>query len=365
MVPRSNAVARQVARPEVLLRHNEVRRILGKPIEETGITRILGRLGFSVALRAGVASGGDAVSALASGEMRAEGREGNTVFSVRVPSWRLDVEREIDLIEEIARIHGYENFANTLPEFAGAVVELPDEKKDTKLRRTLLAVGYNEAMSLTFTGSEEAGLFSSDQCLALENPISEEATVLRTSLLPGMLQMLAWNLNRGNNNVRLFEAGHVFSKCGERADERKRISLGATGGAELASWDRSARPYTFFEMKGDLEELLKMFSHRALYFDQHTAGFLHPGRSARAVMDGVTVAQFGQVHPDLAAARKLRQDVYIGEIYLERLYRHALQEPRYVPIPRFPAIGRDFSFLFEQCGDFRAHPRNSGIAASP
>jgi phenylalanyl-tRNA synthetase beta chain len=241
------------------------------------------------------------------------------------------------------------------------VIALPDERKDARMRRTLLALGYDEAMSWTFIGPEDARAFSSGEPLLLENPISEEASVMRTSLLPGMLQMLAWNLNRGNNDVRLFEAGHGFAKLGERVDERKRLSLGAAGAAEPASWERPPRAYTFFDMKGDVEELLGAFAHRGLYFDGHAAEFFHPGRSARAVMDGATVAQFGQLHPDVAAARKLRQDVYVGEIYLDRLYGHELREPRYVPIPRFPAVDRDFSFLFENAVTFEQ--MTSAIAA--
>jgi phenylalanyl-tRNA synthetase beta chain len=318
-------VARALARPEVFLRYREVERILGKFIAAAEIERILRRLGFTV-LR-----------------VRCAGQEG---LDLLLPSWRLDIEREIDVIEEIARVHGYENFPGTLPEFAGAIDELPDEKKDAKLRQSLLALGYHEALSWTFLHPQQTLAFSSGQPLQLENPISEEAAALRTSLLPGMVDMLAWNLNHGNESVRLFEAGHVYAMSGGRVDERRQISLGATGNAEPALWGRPARPYGFFDMKGDMEELLASFSCRALYFDEHAAEYFHPGRSARVVMDGATVAQFGQLHPQLAAAHKLRQDVYLGEIQLDRLYRHALRQPHYLPIPRFPAVDRDFSFVF-------------------
>jgi len=150
----------------------------------------------------------------------------------------------------------------------------------------------------------------------------------------------------------LFEAGHVFAKAGERVDERKRLCWGATGNAEPANWDRRPRPYSFFDMKGDVETLLAAFESRSLYFDELSAEFFHPARSARAVMDGETVARFGQLHPEWAAARKLRQEVYVGEIYLDRLYRHELRPPQYRPVPRFPAIERDFSFLFSDAITF-------------
>ena len=124
-----------------------------------------------------------------------------------IPSWRLDVEREIDLIEEIARLHGYNQFPNTLPAFVGSVVDPPHAKIDSKLRASLLALGYNETVSLTFISHADAEQFSNSPVIELENPQSEEASIMRTSLVPAMVNMLSYNLNRGIGNVRLFEAG--------------------------------------------------------------------------------------------------------------------------------------------------------------
>src|SRR5439155_26836905 len=131
-------------------------------------------------------------------------RGGEFDFTVRIPSWRLDVEREIDLIEEIARLYGYDKFSNTLPAFAGSEVEQADSKKDEKLRSSLLGLGYKEAVSLTCVSHEDAETFSNAPVIELANPISEEASIMRTSMLPGMLNMLSYNLNRGTNDVRLF-----------------------------------------------------------------------------------------------------------------------------------------------------------------
>src|SRR5260370_4710451 len=115
---------------------------------------------------------------------------------VELPTWRLDVEREIDLIEEIARIYGYNKFANTLPSFSGGVVELPNADKAAKVRAVLLSLGYNEAISPTFISADEARAFSSDVMVPLANPLSDEQSVILTSLIPGMLGRLAWNLSR-------------------------------------------------------------------------------------------------------------------------------------------------------------------------
>ena len=231
-----DTVARKVERAAIALHRSEVNRILGIDLDEDEIQRILGRLGFGVTR----ASGGD--------------------FSVQVPTWRLDVEREVDLLEELARIHGYNKFPNTLPAFTGAVVTLPDEPKDAKVRETMLALGYDEAISITFISEQEAKTFGAGEPLAIANPQSEEAGYLRTSMLPGLLNMVGYNLNRGNTNVRLFEAGEVFEKRGDGHDERRHLGFAATGDAIAKSVHSAAQPYTFFHMKGDIEELLAAFA---------------------------------------------------------------------------------------------------------
>src|ERR1039457_6667734 len=327
-----DVIARRLDLAPVELDLREVHRILGESLNTLEISRILSRLGFTML----------------------PGSE--DTYLVHIPSWRLDIEREIDIIEELARLHGYDKFANTLPAYSGEVRELPDAHKDARLRSGLLALGYNEGISLTFISKDDARRFSPAAELDLANPLSDEAWVRRTSMVPGMWNMLAYNLNRGRDNVRLFEAGNVFEASGAKALEMKRISIGATGNVDdvvrgLAA-GAAARPFSFFDLKGDLETLLAPFSHWTLYYDTQTADYYHPGRSARAVLDGATAAQLGQIHPDVAAARKLRQDVFVAEIYLDQLYQHDLRQVRYEALPRFPAVERDFSFVFDDGVEF-------------
>ncbi len=334
-----DVVARQLNLAPVELDLREVQRILGETLSALEISRILTRLGFTM---------------LPGGE---------DTYLIHIPSWRLDIEREIDIIEELARLHGYDKFPNTLPAYSGEVRDLPDARKDARLRSSLLALGYDEAISLTFISKEDARRFSTAPELDLANPLSEEASVMRTSMVPSMLNMLAYNLNRGSDNVRLFEAGNVFEASGAGAKsaemplELKRISIGATGTVDadvvcgLAS-GAAARPFSFFDLKGDVESVLAPFGHCTLSYDAQAADYYHPGRSARAVLDGATVAQFGQIHPDVASARKLRQDVFVAEIYLDRLYQHDLRQVRYEALPRFPAVERDFSFAFDDGVEF-------------
>jgi phenylalanyl-tRNA synthetase beta chain len=271
---------------------------------------------------------------------------------VELPTWRLDVEREIDLIEEVARIYGYDRFPNTLPAFSGAVVELADAEKDSRLRAALLGLGYHEAISLSFVARADAETFSSEKPVVLANPLSEEATTMRTSLILGMLGMLGWNLNRGTQTVRLFESGNVYARAGIQTEERKTVCLGATGNALPASPHQAARPYGFYDLKGDVETLLEALAQGEVSYEAQAGDVFHPGRSARAVLEGATVARFGQIHPGIAAARKLRQEVFIAEIHLDRLYRQGLREPHYRPTPRFPAVERDFSFYFNEATRF-------------
>jgi phenylalanyl-tRNA synthetase beta chain len=320
-----DAIARPLDQAPVSLRMSEVHRILGNEINTTEVLRILRGLGFEIILE--------------------PGEEAD--FTVQIPSWRLDVEREIDLVEEIARLHGYDKFPNTLPAFSGAVTETPFAEKDRKLRATLLALGYNEAISQTFISHQDAAQFSGSVVIELANPLSEEASVMRNSMVPGMLNMLAYNLNRSAENTRLFEAGNVFAALEQKPAETKHICLGATGNAVTAGVHQKARAFSFFDIKGDIETLLRAFQHDALAYDDEASAYYRKGHSARALMNGKTVAQFGQINPELAAARKLREDVFVGEIYLDKLYTRGLRQPKYQALPRYPAVERDFSFIFE------------------
>jgi phenylalanyl-tRNA synthetase beta chain len=341
-----DVVSRKLDQAPVVLRLSEVHRILGGNLSTAQIFRILKKLGFAL---------------IPEGQGIAE-------FRVQIPSWRLDVEREIDLIEEIARLHGYDKFENTLPAYSGAVVESPYAGVNAALRTRALALGYNEAVSLTFISHADAEMFSSAKVLELENPLSEEASVMRTSMAPGMLDMLAWNLNRDSENVRLFEMGRVYEMPGGERTEPARACLGATwaavkgslpvGGAlDVSKGEQAAAAETFRSFKGDVENLLTAFSYNELSFDRETAEYFHPGRSARALMDGKPVAQFGQIAENVKAGRKLRQDVFLAEIDLEKLHMIGLRTVLFEPLGKYPAVERDFSFMFADEVEFESMRR--------
>ncbi len=350
-----DVVSKKMDQAPVVLRVAEVRRILGGNLDAGEIFRILKKLGF---------------------ELIPEG-QADAQFRMQIPSWRLDVEREIDVIEEIARMHGYDKFENTLPAYSGAVVELPHAAMDAAFRRRALALGYDEAVSLTFISHADTEQFSAlaenTKVLELENPLSEEASVMRTSLVPGMLNMLVWNLNRDVEQARLFEIGAVYEmSAGERV-EPKRVCLGATAAAvkaalpaggvlDVSKGEQAAASEAFRGFKGDVESLLAALACGEVKYEREAGEYFHPGRSARAVVNGEVLGRFGQIADGVKAARKLRQDVFLAEFDLDALHRAGLRTVKYTALGKYPAMERDFSFIFEDTVSFE-EMRHAVLAA--
>ncbi len=305
--------------------------------------------------------------------------EQDTQFEVQLPSWRLDLEREIDLIEEVARVYGYNRFANTLPT-AMPVIAHPTAAKEAAVRTRLLALGYSESISSTFTSHADTDLYAEagKQTVPMENPLSEEASLLRSSLVPGMLNMLAHNLNRDVKDVRLFEQGQIFTGV-VPADgtfisdvhESPKLSLGLTGDVPLTQRYTAQSPH-FFELKGAIESVLSLFDLRGSSFRPEAAHFaagveksavspavanpitftaeapawLQPGRSATALINNDPIAHFGELAHEQKETRKLRQPVYIAQLDLAKLYELPLKKVTAHDLSRYQAVERDFSFVF-------------------
>jgi phenylalanyl-tRNA synthetase beta chain len=331
--------ARTAKRKPVALKLSEVHRILGATVDAEGITAATVE-GVLTALGCGLT----------------EFAKDSAGWLVTLPSWRLDVEREIDLIEEVARVYGYNRFQNTLPEFGEGVRALPWAEKEAAVRRTLLGAGFHEAIASTFCSAAEATLTAPQPGLVvpLGNPLSEEAGVLRPSLVAGMLAMIAGNLNRDVSDVRLFEVGTVFSGSTEKVEERPSLAFGAVGSLPEQGALQAARAIEFHDVKGVVEQVLERFETRTAYFDRFpaeaglTPEWLHPYRAARVVVDGATAGWFGELHPREAAARKLKERVLVGELYLDRLYKLPLRQPAAREISRFQPVRRDFSLVLDE-----------------
>src|ERR1035438_9384255 len=310
--------ARTANRKPVELKLSEVRRILGTTIDAEGITAATVE-GVLTALGCGLAELAKKAELAKNAEL-AELAKGYEVWLVSLPSWRLDLEREIDLIEEVARVYGYNRFANTLPAFGEGVRALPWASQESEVRRTLLAAGFHEAIGSTFCSAAEAALTAPQPGLVipLGNPLSDEAGVLRPSLVPGMLGMIAGNLHRDVGDVRLFELGTVFSGTTEKVEERQAVAFGAVGSLPDQGALHPARSIEFHDLKGAVEQILARFQARAVTFDRFpaeaglTPKWLHPYRAARVAVEGATVGWFGQLHPLEAAARKLKEPVLVG-----------------------------------------------------
>jgi phenylalanyl-tRNA synthetase beta chain len=337
------AEERTARRKPIALQLSEVQRILGATEDQEGITAttvegVLSALGCKLAATSATQTVGDAT------------------WNVTLPSWRLDLEREVDLIEEVARVYGYNRFANTLPAFGEGVRALPWAEKESAVHGTLLAAGFNEAIGSSFCSATDGALTAPQpgQVVPLGNPLSEEAGVLRPSLVPGMLAMIGGNLNRDVSDVRLFELGTAFGGTTDRVEERPALAFGAVGSLPEGSALHASRAFEFYDIKGIVEQVLQRFEMRAMYFDRFPAEsglmpeWLHPYRAARAVADGVTVGWFGQLHPREATARKIKVALLIGEIYLDRLYKLPLRRPVAQEISRYQPVHRDFSLVLDE-----------------
>lgn len=267
-------------------------------------------------------------------------------FAAKLPSWRLDLEREIDLIEEVARVYGYNGFANTLPT-PGIVIAHPIAAAEAAVRERLLALGFSESISSTFASQADSDLFgeAGKGTVAMENPLSEEAALLRPSLVPGMLTMLAHNLNRDVQTVRLFEQGAIFTGSTQEVVESASLALGLTG-AEAATSLHAAADAPVFELKGVIESLLSLFASGEVAFVADAPHWLQTGRCATAQLNGEPVAQFGELSASETTRRKLRQPVYLAQIDLAKLYALPLRQVTAREISRFQAVERDFSFTF-------------------
>ncbi|MBI2956704.1 MAG: phenylalanine--tRNA ligase subunit beta [Acidobacteria bacterium] len=309
--------------PVLLLRASEIERVLGIPLRGEVVEGILHALGFQ-----GARSAGD-------------------VWQVVAPSWRRDVTSEIDLIEELARLYGYDKFPSRLPPARQPVARPPEAEAAAVLRERLEAQGYDEAINFTPVNPAAAEKFLApgDELARLRNPLSEEVSVLRPSGLVSLVEALAWNINRGQRNLRFYEIGKVYAMRGGGFRERRVLTLAATGLRREKSVGEAEQPFDFLALKGAVEAALEPFALPPLRFDACDATFLHPGERAAVSAGGQTLGLLGQLSPALVAAFKLRQPAYVAELDLEAVYAAGLRPPRYQPLSRFPAVARDFSLL--------------------
>ena len=312
---------------EIRLRHSRIGRVLGQTIDAGFVAPALTRLGFEPTPAAG---------------------GGGAAWRVRVPTFRVDVSREEDLIEEVARHHGYDEIPATFPALTRpAAAPGPWRARDRLVRRLLTGSGFSEAVTWGFVDEAAARAVHADQqdVVALRNPLSERGAVLRPSLLSGLVDSVVRNRRRQRHDVRLFEIGSRF----RRGDgETPALGLALTGSAAAVHWSAPARPADLFDLTGVIARLCAGFGLEAT-FEPTTAGHLAPGRSARVqVRTGgarVGLGEAGQLDPALAAARGMTgaAPVYVAELDLRPLDPGAFDRLRTAPVPRHPSMTRDVS----------------------
>ena len=346
--PMTEAVqAAHLPRPRpILLRRARLARVLGLQVTDAEVARILRALGLAA-------------------EAQADG------WQVLPPSRRFDLAIEEDLIEEIARIHGYDAVPTTLP--GGATrIAAPSERRvsEEALASHLVARGYFEAVNFAFLDTATLDAWgASEGGVALANPLSAELGVMRTQLLPGLVAALARNAARQQSRIRLFETGKVFHAVadGQAPRETLRIAAVASGDAQREQWGAPARGVDFHDIKGDLESLAAAAGAR-LAFRPSRAPQGHPGRSADVyrVEDGgdeIRIGWIGELHPRLRRSLDLDQAVVAFELDLPPLQARAL--PRAAPLSRFPSVRRDLAFVVAEATPWAAVEATIRDAAGP
>lgn len=278
-------------------------------------------------------------------------------LSFGVPSWRVDVEQEEDLVEEVARHSGFEKIGSELPPSAASGEYQPTEMKQRLLRRAMNAFGFDEAINFSFIEPQTQfetipALRASDgRQPLLKNPIIEEAAFMRGTLLPGLLNSLRHNLNHGTRDVRLFEIGRVFGRewKGELPEERLALALVATGGAIEANKAQAERELDFFDVKGALETAVDWMNFSPLTFTQASASHLRAGQSAHIKLsDGTEIGTMGRLAETVSANYKFRYPVYVLELDLEALLNGPARTVQYASLPRYPSVVRDISLLLNR-----------------
>jgi phenylalanyl-tRNA synthetase beta chain len=318
------------SRETVQLRQARMEAVVGMPMDADFVVQTLSHLEFGVS------------------------QDGDHSWQIQVPSFRVDVQMEDDLVEEVARHYGYDQIESTYPEAPGAGRYHSTQGHDQILLRTLEGLGFMEAFNYVFTNPSRERPFWGENppMAAISNPLTEEDTHLRPSLVPGLVEALRRNLNHGNKNVRLFEFGKVFNldESGDVEDlqEISRLGLVASGDFYQPFWNTSRDVFHFHHLKGIVESLVSRVGLEARFQLTSDVPFLHPGVSALILVNDEELGVLGQLHPELQEVYKFLDPVLIAELSLEPLYGSPLSEPRYLRLGKFPSVERDLSFVVDK-----------------
>jgi len=322
------------APPRIQISRGDLLRVMGADVPDRDIEEILGALGFRPA--------------------RIDANRGNAnaadaVWQCEQPTWRRDVARGIDLIEEVARHYGYDKFPPRLPPAKQPAHRLPHAVELDRLRERIIALGYQEIVEIPLVDARRDELFRAEGVApaVIGNPLAEDASVMRSNGIVGMISALEWNLNHGQRDLRLFEVGRKYELRDGEPVETPVLTLGATGLAREKTVHENAREFGFADLKGDLDRIGELAAGFA--WQSGGAGWLAGGRAAQVALGGAAgLGVAGQLARRIADQLKLRQDIFVAELQLDLLLKgieSARAALRLAPIPRFPAVERDFSLV--------------------
>lgn len=276
---------------------------------------------------------------------------------VTPPSFRGDLEREIDLVEEVARLNGYENIPLTLPQGPPSSEERSRELLiEEKAKDLLVRHGYHEIITYSFSAPHALNplrLSPGDprmRCLPILNPLTEDSSVMRTSLIPGLIETARYNLSHKNINLRIFELKKVYLNIeGERLPRETKYLAGLAMGMDgEPHWACSRRPVDFYDIKGCLEDLFEYLRIKGVGLGRaEDVPYLHPGASSKILLGDEEVGLLGEVHPQISSDYGIPGKIYLFEIDFERMGSHAQEERKFSPLPKFPAVQRDLSVIVE------------------
>lgn len=270
-------------------------------------------------------------------------------FEVRIPSFRSDLQIEEDLIEEVARLTGYDRIPTTLPQ--GSQTQgrrAPEQEFRRKLRLLLVNLGMNEVLTYSFNRPDADGAWGKgDRAIPLMNPLREELSVMRTSLIPGLLEVAARNVARRNMDIRIFEIGNVYwgyeRPLTQLPEERLRLA-GLLYGKPSRHWLKPVSEYSFYTVKGLIEELAQEFGIELHYEVPQETELLHPGRSAEIILQGEKIGFMGEIHPAITKESGL-EHALVFEVELKPMFETSDLSIRATSIPRFPAVQRDLAVV--------------------
>lgn len=310
----------------ILLRPGSIERMLGKKISPERVTAILSGLGFEL-------------------------RTDEQGWQVSVPSWRFDVTLEVDLLEELARIEGYNSLPSVAVTDTPQSLRRPEKQRSIRaLRQQLLARDYQEAITYSFVDPKwQSAILPDHSSIELMNPISSEMSVMRGSLLPGLLQAVAYNQKRQHPRVRLFESGLVFTQAGEQRIQTPKIAAVASGRRHPEAWSEGGEGVDFYDIKGDLESLLPEMDKSTWRFERSEHPAMHPGQTAKCLRNGEAVGWVGALHPRVIKALDLQAPVLAFEIDQAALSESRI--PHFEPISRFPSLRRDIAVIVDRTVD--------------